>query len=196
MPRDSGAENNPVLNLIRNSTARGDFQILSDRGAQPAVLLALFTNLYHYSRDWDCFELLTTSRLNRKKVKDTLKKIRHAADSIESLRELIYSPRLSLEVEEDLLSLRGKVIFFCDHIQTLLRERDYRQPPTWTHMLAMLIHYIKHTTGAFHDEEVSALISAVTSQTYDATALKAWRTRNKALLLGIQLEPKPRRRKT
>ncbi len=47
--------------------------------------------------------------------------------------------------------------------------------------VAELARYVEASTGSFHDEEVSQLITAVTGREMTAAALKQWRSRQKQI---------------
>jgi hypothetical protein len=72
-------------------------------------------------------------------------------------------------------------------------QRQFGRGAEGLHSLhkARLTLYVKHETGRFHDREVSALIGAVTGETYDETAHRAWRHKHYSRLAKVW-NPLPR----
>jgi hypothetical protein len=175
-----------ILKLINEHGARRDLDFLVGRRAQRHTLIDMLANLHFYSPASECFEALTPSGLSRREVMKELKKIDPAIQSIQRILPLAVAEPISLDMEDRFGELPSRLAQFRQHIRLILKKNTFKYPPEWNHLLAMLVGYVKLGTGNHYDEQVSSLVSAVTSfQRYDAPSLKQWRHRNKALLESV-----------
>jgi hypothetical protein len=171
-----------ILQLLRKHSVQNNFNFLVGKRALRHTLIELLANLHFYTPASDCFEALTTGGLSRREVIKELKKINPAIQSIQRILPLAVAEPISLESEERFGELPDRLAQFRHHIRLVLKKNTFKQPPEWNHLLATLVGYVRQATRNYYDEEVSSLVSAVTSQSYDAPSLKQWRFRNKSLL--------------
>lgn len=180
-PSDS---NSVVWKQIEHHAAVKAFDSLVRAGAQRERLLGLLVNLhnYHHLLPLECFEALTEEGLSRREVNAQIQKVWKLIGPISRMVPLACfgpgNPRQFERFEE----LPATLNWFVLRVRLLLKRQNFKQPPHWNHMLGMLVSYVSGATRGYRDEALSSLISSVTDQPYDATALKQWRHRNKALL--------------
>lgn len=180
-PSDSDSA---VWKQIEHHEAVRAFDSLVAAGAQRETLLGLLVNLHSYPRllPLECFEAITEKGLSRREVNAQIQKVWKLIGPISQMVPLACfgpgNPRQFERFEE----LPATLNLFVLRVRLLLKRQKFKEPLHWNHMLAMLVSYVRGATRGYRDEALSSLISSVTGQTYDATALKQWRHRNKVRL--------------
>jgi hypothetical protein len=108
------------------------------------------------------------------------KKIRSAADLMESLNREPHSALLLESDWKDTRSLPDKLRRYATRLEQLPKLVDPRWEPIKVALISQLVWYVKQSTGRYRDTEVSALIAALLySGNWDPESLKQWRTRYK-----------------
>jgi hypothetical protein len=157
-------------------------------GADPvriAWLLAALANAH----DW--------RGISRDELRQISKDLGAAADG---LKQLFFS-QVNQILELTSRELEGKLVDLATRTEELAPKAHARRPMGQDLVRATIVHYVKETTGKFHDDAVSVLIEAAESskaeepeirEGYTQEAHIAWRNRSscKGLLEGPSEELK------
>ena len=123
----------------------------------------------------------------RKKARGSIQQIRECAAEIRRLEstklwELMLYVRSSHSPGAQFVPWSQALETYADTWSEVIRETGPKKHPFRAEPKAILVAYVKETTGDWHDEEVSALIDAVLDKSSDAHAHLQWRSENKDLI--------------
>lgn len=189
------ASKNPETEqAIKDHCANGALCKLVTAGCEESMLIGALSMLQDYSQpSWDSWEGLLGQAWPgfcgdfRKKAKASIKQIRECAAEIKRLEstklwELMVYTRSSHSPCSQVVLWSHYLEFYADTWSQVISETGPKKHPFSAEPKAILVAYVWVTTGVWHDEELSALIEAVTSKPCDAHALLQWRSENKDLI--------------
>ena len=163
-----------MMAAIQEHNALGDLQRLVKWGCRESAIMGILWGLqtgFPY-RD----NLTKWAGMDAKKLKELARDARDCATRL----QIVNSHHLGYVMGQ------GEVGSLFRSLPTLLTgyakvlEREAREGGPKRHTVrqtnkAMLVQYVSETTGQPHDEEVSALIAAVTGEQYTTDAHRVWR---------------------
>ena len=120
----------------------------------------------------------------KRKARDTARRIRHTADLVQSLNEDRATGVALLGDNWHLTAaLPGLLRSYAQRVERLPDYVQEKWEPIKVAAIGQLVWYVKTQTGAYHDEDVSAIVGAFMYHgKWSAEALKQWRTRNAAAI--------------
>jgi len=119
------------------------------------------------------------ARARAKTIRATAKLIEELVSGSERLPPLLGGSRLlggDILLTLNLPKLLQTFAEQVDQLPVLVAEK---WEPLKTAAMCQLVWYVKHTTGAYHDEELSALMGTIMNQELFTEGLKQWRSRHK-----------------
>ncbi len=179
---------------IRDHCADGALRTLVAAGCEERTLIGALSMLRDYSQpSWDSWEGLLGQAWPgfrgdlRKKARGSIQQIRECAVEIRRLEstklwELMLYVRSSHSPGAQFVPWSQALETYADTWSEVIRETGPKKHPFRAEPKAILVAYVKETTGDWHDEEVSALIDAVLDKSSDAHAHLQWRSENKDLI--------------
>ena len=158
------------------------------------MLIRALSMLRDYSQpSWDSWEGLLGQAWPgfrgdlKKKAKASIKQMRECSAEIRRLEstklwELMVYARSSHSPGSLVVLLSNLLEVYADIWSEVIRETGPKKHPFRAEPRAILVAYVKKTTGTWHDEEVSELIGAVLGKPSDPHAHLQWRKENKDLI--------------
>jgi hypothetical protein len=172
--------------------AKNELHTLVSKGCDQTLLLLLLTLGTSFEAERDPWESLTG--FSRRNFKSVLQRMRECAHNIKRLQAhplaqmaLHHAEGTSSGPYTHLLVLPKVLSAYADILDGLAKilPRGKRLPST--HVLAVLVLYVKDSTGHYHDMELSALVAGgLRPEGYSGEALKVWRNGNRDLIASIQ----------
>jgi len=188
------SQNPETEQAIKDHCADVALRNLVSAGCKERMLINALSMLRDYSQpSWDSWEGLLGQAWPgfrgdlRKKAKASIQEIRECAAEIKRLEstklwELMVYTRSSHSPGSQFMPWSQALETYADTWSQVISNTGPKKHPFSAEPKAILVAYIKETTGDWHDEELSALIEAVTSKPCDAHALLQWRSENKDLI--------------
>ena len=189
------ASQNPETDqAIKDHYADGALRNLVSAGCKERMLINALSMLRDYSQpSWDSWEGLLGQAWPgfrgdlKKKAKASIQKIRECAAEIRRLEstklwELMVYTRSSHSPGSQVALFSHLLGDYADAWSQVIDNTGPKKHPFSAEPKAILVAYVKEKTGDWHDEELSALIEAVTGKSCDAHALLQWRSENEELI--------------
>jgi hypothetical protein len=167
---------------------------LVSAGCKERMLINVLSMLRDYSQpSWNSWEGLLGQAWPgfrddlKKKAKASIQQIRECAAEFKRLEstklwELMVYERSSHSPGSQVVLCSHLLEYYADAWSQVIDNTGPKKHPFSAEPKAILVAYVWVTTGVWHDEELSALIEAVTGKSCDAHALLQWRSENEELI--------------
>lgn len=133
-------------------------------------------------------------KLNSRKLKTLLANTRSVARQWDQLfqtdfgKELLrFAGRDPFLNRQELKNTPSRLLSLARWASDICRGTANRRRPLYDDCLAVLMEYVRRTTGKYHDREVSALVSFATGEESYETTLPVWRSEHPDALSRARL---------